>query len=1032
MKKKFNFITLLIIVFHSSLFSQKVGEVYLPLQTAQTPEFFNVFYQKNFLDELNVFELDEAAREYEEAFEKNYQPQLSSDDFLTGEEKEDIYILYYKRWRRSIDKYVQENGRIKRHEDSRENDDHTEEDLKASAANWSLVGPNETFWKIQDNASQPPASWQINIYSCAMAPSDHKVLYAGAETGAIYKTTDKGLNWKLILDEQVVYPAVAVHPGNPNIVYAGATNSVARSSDGGNTWAKASPSCGLVNCLAIKPSAPSTIFAACNNGLYKSTDAGATWQVISGLNTAVYDVFFKTNDDNTLFILKKNGASIQFLKSTDGGNTFNVSMSGWAPIDASGGRMTVTKADPNRLYAVILSSEPSVYRSDDAGASWVLKAKGVTGFGSATSLGYGQGFYDLDILANPNNADQLLVATTSVYKSTDGGANYNRIGGYGGNFNVHPDIQEMIALDNDAWIATDGGMNYSSDFFTSTSNFSSRNKGLFGSDFWGFAQGWNEDIVAGGRYHNGNTSMYENYPPGKALRMGGGEAPTGYYMLGRPRCVAFSDITDVRIPFAFNGNTTPFTFNKYPNEDGYGSDASEVEVLPYCYMELYLGKDKAFWRSKDGGVTWDSLYGFNDKVKKFEICRSNPKTIYLAATSAFYKSTNGGNSWTKLSLPSGASASRMEIAVDFVNENNLWITSPNNSSGNRVHKSVDGGASWINLTTPMINGKSYKNLVHQAGTNGGVYILTSDANVYYRNNTMSDWVSYSAGLPKNDPLLSKPFYRNGKLRTAGNRGIWETDFYEPSSPLAQPMVNKLSGVNCPADTFYFDSYSVLTENIGNYSYSWDFPGASFVSSKNARNPKVVYTPGTHQVTLTVTNPNGADTKTLGASIVITAGSNTPATATISQNGPVLTSSSATGNQWCLNSVPIPGAINQSYTPTINGIYTVIITKNGCASPASNAIKIQTVGIEELSDSHKLDVFPNPNNGDFTISFNSKERSTYLLEITNAIGEIIYKDEVKDFRGVYTKSFDVGKFGSGVYVLSLFSSQTRLIKKIVMY
>ena len=55
---------------------------------------------------------------------------------------------------------------------------------------------------------------------------------------------------------------------------------------------------------------------------------------------------------------------------------------------------------------------------------------------------------------------------------------------------------------------------------------------------WGFDQGWNEDVIVGGRYHNGNTAIADFYQP-KALRMGGAESPTGWVMKGKSKHVAF-------------------------------------------------------------------------------------------------------------------------------------------------------------------------------------------------------------------------------------------------------------------------------------------------------------------------------------------------------------------------------------------------------------------------------------------------------------------------------------------------------------
>lgn len=54
---------------------------------------------------------------------------------------------------------------------------------------------------------------------------------------------------------------------------------------------------------------------------------------------------------------------------------------------------------------------------------------------------------------------------------------------------------------------------------------------------------------------------------------------------------------------------------------------------------------------------------------------------------------------------------------------------------------------------------------------------------------------------------------------------------------------------------------------------------------------------------------------------------------------ILTSSSATGNQWYLNGVAIPGAINQTYTVTASGTYTVVYTIGTCSSQVSNSIAV---------------------------------------------------------------------------------------------
>src|SRR5213076_2074758 len=74
----------------------------------------------------------------------------------------------------------------------------------------------------------------------------------------------------------------------------------------------------------------------------------------------------------------------------------------------------------------------------------------------------------------------------------------------------------------------------------------------------------------------------------------------------------------------------------------------------------------------------------------------------------------------------------------------------------------------------------------------------------------------------------------------------------------------------------------------------------------------------------------------------------PATPTITPGGPttfcaggrvLLTSSSASGNQWLLNGNPIGGATNQTYPANATGNYTVTVTASGCTSAASAATSV---------------------------------------------------------------------------------------------
>ncbi len=848
----------------TNLFSQKTSSCYLPEKSAAMPSWMNYFY-----DGITN------AQELEQAYDNYYK---------THKFEKNTYTQFYKRWMMENERYIQDDGTVQRLPEGIASAGASGQSHRSSSSAWSLLGPVETFQPSWNDAAQPSVPWQVNLYAFDVAPSNPDILYACPETGGIFKTVDKGLNWVSVSDgiRLGTCTAIAIHPTNPDIVYASAGNNVYQTTDGGVTWTTLFTVGGLAcNDIAIFSANPNIIFLAGGSGLYKSVNAGANFTLVTGFTGASDDIETNPMRDSTMYVLRRASGDTLFrvYRSYDAGVTFAAQNTGWYIRTSTAGRLTVTPADTNYIYAVLLMGSniaaPAIMKSTDGADTWTHTVTGIqnslTGnTSSPMGMSNGQGYYDLSIMASTTNVNEVIVGSTSTYKSTDGGNTFTAVGGYQGPFTLHPDVQEMKMIGNDAWIATDGGLNYSTDFYSTTANASARNRGIYGSDYWGYGQGWNEDIATGGRYHNGDAAMYDGYPAGSSLRLGGGEAGTGYGNVGRDMHVEHSDIGASVMPKTFSGDKTDFTFSMYPNEDGYGWDASELEFYPECYNHIFIGKDSSLWKSIDGGISYTAIHNFHQRVKKFEICRSNPLVMYVATNAKVYKTIDGGVNWTMLTLPSGQSMSYISLSVSYTDENTLWITSKSNSTNNKVFKTTDGGNTWTNLTTATINGYSYLIINHQAGTDGGVYITSVDyAKVFYRNNTMTDWADFSASLPKEyKPLTTKPFYKKNKLRTAGNRGIWEVDFYEDGLPLAQPTVDKLES-SCVRDTFYFDDFSAVNHAL--VSWQWSFPGASYVSAVNIRNPKVTYAAlGPHTATLTVTQNGNVSTKSVTVSVLANA------------------------------------------------------------------------------------------------------------------------------------------------------------------
>jgi photosystem II stability/assembly factor-like uncharacterized protein/PKD repeat protein len=859
-----------------------------PLHDATTPTWARLMYADN----PNVREVDGAFQAYyrQHPFEKN------------------AHTQYYKRWRRQVDAYVQADGHIARPEIASQQaaeQQYLQQRQEATAKNltppWTCIGPFDTY-NTENN--QIRVSWQANVYCIDQSPSHPDIVYCGTESGGIFKTTDKGLNWQPASHQTLMTTvrAIKVHPSNPDIVYAGDGRKVYKTLDGGANWAVLLDQSSLdVNDIAIRPDSTDVILLAGGKGLYRSVDGGANW---TQLYTQVcWDIEIKPDDPQVVYILKSNSTAkrSEFFKSTDGGATFSIRENGWYSSDNAdrredGARMTVTPADPNVVYVVLIgNSKPGdngfigIYRSNDAGESWLLPNQPVGGpytsshpnlmtLNNTNSL-Y-QGYYNLGIAASHANADHLLIGGLNLWRSTDGAQTFTPLGGYQGNVGwIHPDQQEIEINGDDQWVVNDGGINYSSDLFA---NHESRKYGLTASDFWGFGSGWNEDLLVGGRYHNGNTAYRPSFEEGRFLRLGGAEAATGYVSPGEAQTSYFSDISSKLIPYELSGDVINApSLSLYPNESYYAAHSSELEFHPNCYNTIYIGRENKLWRSDDGGQRYDLVKEFGGDpdapLLHFDIARSNPQVIYVYQRSSFYgatlwRSADGGANWEEKTFPAANSQRAGTMTLSAEDENTLWVTfSHQNNDGAKIFKTTDGGDNWENLTTPVLDGQATRYVFHQSGTDGLVYLATNFA-VYYRDDTMSDWELYSEGLPyKAEANIIRPFYKEGKLRMATyGHGVWETEMAAASRPLAQPTVDKFISY-CIRDTFYFDDYSVLHHNGA--SWEWEFPGAAYVSDYNARNPKVTYdTPGTYDVTLRITDGNGnTSEKSISGMVTVTNG-----------------------------------------------------------------------------------------------------------------------------------------------------------------
>ena len=293
------------------------------------------------------------------------------------------------------------------------------------------------------------------IASFTGVPGDTTTYYVGAASGGVWKSTDGARTFEPVFDDQPVQAigALAVTPSNPSIVWAGTGEAwairdadiigdgVYKSLDAGAHWQHMGlPNSGRIGTIIVHPTNPDVVFVCAlgqitgpsqERGVYKTEDGGKTWKRVLFVdpNTGCSGLSMDAHDPNVLFAgtwqvqlntwtMASGGPGSGVYVSRDGGTR-------WTRINDPGlpksplGKVDVAVApsDSKRVYALIETHDQgSLWRSDDGGHKWRVVSWDRTLIGRA-------GYYT-SVDVNPLDENEVLVASSSFHRSTDGGLTF--------------------------------------------------------------------------------------------------------------------------------------------------------------------------------------------------------------------------------------------------------------------------------------------------------------------------------------------------------------------------------------------------------------------------------------------------------------------------------------------------------------------------------------------------------------------------------------------------------------------------------
>ena len=321
--------------------------------------------------------------------------------------------------------------------------------LKEPTVNWT----QETFSGLAFR-SIGPALMSGRIADIAIHPQDDNLWYVAVGSGGVWKTTNAGVTWKPIFDDQPVYSigCVTIDTNDPNVIWVGTGENVGgrhvgfgdgiyRSGDGGETWTHM----GLkdsehISKIIIHPRHSNVMWVASQGplwngggqrGLYKSKDGGQSWKRVLGGNewTGVTDIVIDPRNPNRLYAATwqrhrtvaaymGGGPESGLHRSDDGGETWTRLRKGLPEGNMGKVGLAISPQKPDTVYAAIELNRRTggVFRSTDAGATWEKRSDAVSG-------GTGPHYYQ-ELYASPHQYDLIYLADVRIQVSSDGGKTF--------------------------------------------------------------------------------------------------------------------------------------------------------------------------------------------------------------------------------------------------------------------------------------------------------------------------------------------------------------------------------------------------------------------------------------------------------------------------------------------------------------------------------------------------------------------------------------------------------------------------------
>src|SRR5215472_1571975 len=613
------------------------------------------------------------------------------------------------------------------------------------------------------------------VLAVAGIPGDPSTYYFGGVAGGVWKSTDAGATWKPLFEHESTSSigAIAIADSDHNVIYAGSGegcirgnmsygDGVYKSADGGRTWKNV----GLrdtqhIGALIIDPKDPEFVFVAAlghvygsnaERGIFRTRDGGKTWEKVlyKDDHTGGIDVVFDPHNSSILFAslwqvmrtpysLDSGGPGSGLYKSIDGGTTWT-HLEGNGLPDGTMGRIgvSVSGADPTRVYALIEAEKGGLYRSDDAGEHWIRVNEDER---------YRQrAWYFTHVFADPKSADTVYVLNTGLFRSTDGGKTFALLPAPHGDHHglwIDPTNPQRLMNSNDGGVtlSVDGGRTWTQQNNQPTAQF-----------YHVVADNRFPYYLYGAQQDNSTVAIKTMDTDEWVITdkdwydVGGGESG---YIAPDPR--------DANIVYAGDNGGVVTRFDKRSDQvqlispwpmDTSGRGAGELEhrfqwtepivISPHDPDVIYTSSE-VVWKSNDQGKSWTIIspdLTHNEKSKQ----KPSGGPITLDITSVEYYDTV------------------FTVAESPVQKDLIWA----GTDDGLVQLTQDGGQHWANVTPQEMPEWSMISIVEPSHFDAGTAYIAVDRHkfddfrplIYRTRDNGKTWILAANGIPEGSYVRS--------------------------------------------------------------------------------------------------------------------------------------------------------------------------------------------------------------------------------------------------------------------------------------